>query len=80
MTESHLAYLRMAEVTFAGLLSAASGEAPSALPPPAAPPQVPLPQVPLPQVPPQAAVIPPAAPAGPEIAVAAGPAAEFPGG
>ena len=75
MTESHLAYLRMAEVTFAGLLSAAAGEAPPALLPPVA-----QSQVPLPQVPPQASVIWPAAPVGPEVAAAAGPAAGSPPG
>ena len=75
MTESHLAYLRMAEVTFAGLLSAAAGEAPPAPLPPVA-----LPQVPLPQIPPQASAIWPAAPAGPEVAAAAGPAAGSPPG
>ena len=73
MTESHLAYLRMAEVTFAGLLSAASGEAPPALLPPAL-----LPSAPLAQVRPQAAVILPAAPAAPGVAAAAGPAAGWP--
>jgi acyl transferase domain-containing protein/NADP-dependent 3-hydroxy acid dehydrogenase YdfG len=75
MTESHLAYLRMAEVTFAGLLSAAAGEAPPAPPPPA-----PLPPAPLPQVPPQAAAIWPSAPAVAEVAAAAGPAASSPPG
>ena len=70
MTESHLAYLRMAEVTFAGLLPAAAGEAPPALLPPALPPPAP----------PQAAVSWPAAPAVPEAAAAAGPAASSPPG
>ncbi len=41
LTESHLAYLRMAEATFTHLLTAATGEAL-----PAAPPQVPVPQAP----------------------------------
>ena len=84
MTESHLAYLRMAEVTFAGLLSAASGETPPALLPPVPPPpplaQVAPAQAPLPDVPPPAPVILPAASAGPEVAAAAGPAASSPPG
>ncbi len=62
MTESHLAYLRMAEVTFAGLLSAATGAAPPALP----------------QSDPQQAAILPAAPAGPAVAPADEPAAGSP--
>jgi acyl transferase domain-containing protein/NADP-dependent 3-hydroxy acid dehydrogenase YdfG/acyl carrier protein len=70
MTESHLAYLRMAEVTFAGLLSAATGEAPPALPPPA------LPQ----QVPPQGAAILPAAPTVAAVAAADKPGASSPSG
>jgi acyl transferase domain-containing protein len=70
MTESHLAYLRMAEVTFAGLLSAADGEAPPALTSPAALPPAARPQVPLPQVPAQAAAIMPAAPAAAQVAAA----------
>jgi acyl transferase domain-containing protein len=63
MTESHLAYLRMAEVTFAGLLSVAGGEAP--------PDQ--LQQVPL-----QAAAIAPAAPAMAAAAVVREPTAAAP--
>jgi acyl transferase domain-containing protein/NADP-dependent 3-hydroxy acid dehydrogenase YdfG len=65
MTESHLAYLRLAEVTFAGLLSAATGEAPPALPQ-----QVPLP----------AAAILPAAPAVAAVAAAGEPTASSPPG
>src|SRR5262249_12511504 len=65
MTESHLAYLRMAEMTFAGVLSTATGEAPPAPgraprpPPQPVPPQqaprqpVPAQQVPLQPVPAQ---------------------------
>jgi NADP-dependent 3-hydroxy acid dehydrogenase YdfG/acyl carrier protein len=55
LTESHLAYLRMAEATFAHLLTAATGEALPALRQApvsqASVPQVPVPQVPVPQVP-----------------------------
>jgi NADP-dependent 3-hydroxy acid dehydrogenase YdfG/acyl carrier protein len=63
MTESHLAYLRMAEVTFAGLLSAATGEAPPA----------PLQQVAL-----QAPAISPAAPTVAAVAAADEQAASSP--
>src|SRR5260221_3481010 len=66
----------MAEVTFAGLLSAATGEAPPVQPQQAQLPQAQLPQAQLPQAQlPQAAAIWPAAPAVAEIAAVGEPTA-----
>jgi len=70
LTDSHLAYLRMAEETFAHLLTAATGEvlpAPPQTPPPQTPPPQPpaYPELPLPgAVPPGPGAVPVPAPPG----------------
>jgi acyl transferase domain-containing protein len=86
MADSHLAYLRMAETTMAGLLGAATGTASSivdtipAVPPPA-PLQAPAPPAPPPPDPPPPATPLPAAPApAPPVAVEAPPVEAPPAG
>ena len=60
MTDSHLAYLRMTQATFAGLLGMATGE-PAAVPPELSPgPARQLPPAPVPPIPPTPPSVPPA--------------------